>query len=215
MQRDDKRGCVFHLLIEDFNCWNLKKEAIPSDGAVPSLSDCLEIPHGVGFLLVESCRPPRIVKRNRVNLDNLFIIQPLWNYPRPHLLLFSPGREPPIINGFPAPPVALLKMRDEVMFCNSSAYVAHVTLFIRPQIGPPPDHRIGKKCPVCKTEFHPDSMTYTCQFCGQILHSQKEGHSNAEDLNCANFCRNCPICETPIQHKDGYAYFPDFIRAHG
>jgi hypothetical protein len=212
MTADKEKGNHFHLLFEKLGQRRTGNDRSAPPPPSPGSSEYLKLPNRIGYLTVEKNDPPRFINGDRVNLDNLYLVQPLWENSQPALLLLSPGREPPLINGLPAPPVALLHMKDEVLFCKSCSYAAHVTLFIRPRIGPPIDINVGKKCPVCKTEFLPDSIAYTCHSCGQILHCESTAHSNKDSLNCAKFCGNCPICLTPIQQTDGYAYLPEFFR---
>jgi hypothetical protein len=212
MTANKKKGNHFHLLFENLGRRSTTHDPDARHQSSPGFSEYLEIPNRIGYLTAGKNDPPRFVNRNRVNSDNVYLVQPLWENSQPTLLLLSPGRKPPLINGLPAPPVALLHMKDEILFCKSCSYAAHVTLFIRPRIGPPFEINVGKKCPVCKTGIRPDSITYTCHFCGQILHCEGTAHPNKDHLNCATICRNCPICLTPIQQTHGYAYLPELFR---
>ena len=211
MTIDKKKGNHFHLLFEYLGQPSTTDDCSPASQQSPGFLPYLEIPNRLGYLTVEKNNAPRVTDGNGFDRENLYVVQPFWNHSKPALLLLSPGRQPPLINGLPAPPVALLHMKDEVLLCKSCRYAAHVTLFIRPRIGPPVDIDVGKNCPVCKTEFRPDAITYTCHFCGQILHCDTAAHLDQDHLNCANFCSNCPICLTPIRLEDGYAYLPEFF----
>ena len=212
MTANKKNGNHFHFLFENLGRQSATHDPDSRRQSLPGFSEYLEIPNRIGYLEAGKNAPPRFVNRNRVNSENVYLVQPVWGNSQPMLLLLSPGRQLPLINGLAAPPVALLHMKDEVLFCKSGSYAAHVTLFIRPRIGPPVEIHVGKKCPVCKTGIRQDSITYTCHFCGQVLHCESSTPPHEDHLNCATICGNCPICLTPIQQEHGYAYLPEFLR---
>ena len=162
----------------------------------------------------ENCQL-EIVDRPYGGEEDIFVFQPLWNTPDPHLLMVCPGRGRPMINAVPSPPIALLKVKDEILFPNNSGCIVHVSIFSRPCLGPPPVHRIGRKCPICRSKLLKKSLTYTCFQCGQIIHYNPGGKSNSDALDCANHSDNCPVCRAKIHLNDGFVYWPDFLRERG
>ena len=172
----------------------------------------LRIPNRLAVILAGPGCPPQLVNRVRFDPERTFIIQPLWDRPRGQLLLLSPGSRRPLVNGRPAPAVTLLSIGDEILFCTSSCVIAHLTVFVRPQIGPSPRDVSGKRCPICKTKFVRDSIVYRCHGCSQLLHGGRPGNADRQGLNCAHLCKACPICQSPIQLTAGYAYLPEFLQ---
>jgi hypothetical protein len=63
-----------------------------------------------------------------------------------------------------APPVHLLAERDQLDI--GDGFVLHVLLYRMPQVGPPPQDVVGKKCPVCLTPIGADQTIYRCAACG-------------------------------------------------
>lgn len=197
----------FHFLFEPISAPNSGRDR--RDGLA---TDPLEIPNGVAVILAASRGLPKLVTADRFDPNQMFIVQPLWRQSRAELLTLSPTGRSPWVNGVPAPLLALLSMRDEVLFSRFSPVIAHLTVFVRPQIGPPALNVVGKRCPVCKTKFDRDGVVYRCHGCGQLMHCGGTGNRDHEGLDCASVCGKCPTCESPVQLKSGYAYLPEFLR---
>jgi hypothetical protein len=212
MTTDKEKGNHFHLLFEKLGQWSTTHAQAAQPQSSPGFSEYLEIPNRGGYLTVKSKQSPRLVKRFSGDLNNLFVIQPLWEKSPPRLFILSSGNEYPLINGVSAPPVALLHIKDEILFTKDCKIVGHVSLYIRPRIGSPPVQRIGKKCPICRSEFKTNCITYTCLVCSQVVHCEGTGISNDNGLNCAEISKRCPTCKQPIYRDPGYIYFPEFLQ---
>jgi hypothetical protein len=192
-------GNHYHLLVEEFG----------------SEITSIEIPDRGGLLMLDDNCRPRIADKRGYGEDNIFVFQPIWNNSDSHLLMVCPGRKRPIINGIPAPPIALLNVKDDILFPNAVEFMAHVTLYTRPRLGPVPENRIGRKCPLCRSTLLKNTLTYTCYRCGQVVHYKRNGHADADTLDCANISDRCPVCRAQIYLNDGFVYLPEFIHKRG
>jgi hypothetical protein len=199
METMKSRGNFYHLLIEDFGF------EIAS----------IEIPDRGGLLMVEDNCLPRIADRHSYGEDNIFVFQPIWNNSDSHLLMVCPGRNRPIINGILAPPIALLNVKDDILFPNAFEFMAHVSIYTRPRLGPAPENRIGRQCPLCRSKLLKNTLTYTCYRCGQVIHYKGNGYAESDTLDCANISDNCPVCRAQIYLNDGFVYLPEFIYNRG
>ncbi len=215
METTKPKKNVFHLLIENFGS-HLRSKELKSD-ASPAAGDIstIEIPDRGGLLLVKDNCPPKIVDRHCYGEENIFVFQPIWNNSDSHLLMVCPGRNRPMINGVPAPPIALLNVKDDILFPNAFEFLAHVSIYTRPRLGPVPENRIGSKCPLCRSTLLENTPTYTCYRCGQAIHYKLHGNADSDALDCANVCDNCPVCRAPIYIDDGFVYLPEFIQKRG
>ena len=208
MKLVERKGNFYHLFVEDFGS-HLKPKELNSEIA------SIEIPDRGGLLVVDDNCLPGITDKRGYGEDNTFVFQPVRTNSDSRLLMVCPGRKRPIINGIPAPPIALLNVRDDILFPNAFEFLAHVTLFIRPRLGPVPENRIGRKCPFCRSAFLKSSHTYTCYRCGQVIHYERVGHGESNALDCANICDDCPVCRAPIYLADGFVYLPEFMQQRG
>ena len=195
------QGQSIHLLREGF------EEGRNCRAASPPNFDSLEILSGTSYLAVEKSDPPHLVAEPDRKASEVFILETVWENQSPQLLMLVPKGHCARVNGDPAPPVALLKEKDEVAFDISSAHVAHVTVFNRPRIGSPPEKAIGKQCPICRVSVDRESTVYLCPRCDVPLHCEGEGKGE-DRLECARICSKCPICATPITMQAGYSYLP-------
>jgi len=215
MKTAEQKGRFYHLLIEDFG-FNLESKEL---NCYSSETTCgfisIKIPDNGGLVAVNGSCPPQIVDTLCYNADNIFVFQPFWNTFDSHLLMVCPGRNRPLINAVPAPPIALLTVKDEILFPNASEWIAHVSIYSRPCLGPAPENRIGRKCPICKSELLTKTDTYTCYQCGQVIHYKAGGSSNSVSLDCANICNNCPVCRAKICLSEGYVYLPESLQKWG
>lgn len=109
------------------------------------------------------------------------------------------------VNGLPAPPLAVLSIRDEIRI--GPATVLHLTVYRKPDVGSVPPDRVGEKCPTCRTPVSAGDTVYTC-LCGQILHLQGEEVPAEERLACARTVKSCPGCSRRIRLTAGYEYLP-------
>ena len=216
------KGNSYHLLIEEFGSLShsnkLNFDSLPAAGDINTISHLkseigsIEIPDRGGLLMVEDNCPPKIADRHCFGVNNIFVFQPIWNNSESHLLMVCPGRNRPMINSIPAPPIALLNVKDDILFPNAFEFMAHVSLYIRPRLGPVPENRIGRKCPLCRSTFFENTPTYKCYRCGQAIHYKLNGDADSDALDCANACDNCPVCRAPIFLDDGFVYLPETIQ---
>jgi hypothetical protein len=197
----------YHLLIEDLR--------LNSQPNIPALKSSIKISDGGGLLAFEDNRTPAFVDERYCGKDNVYVFQPIWNNTDSHLLMICPGRKRPLINGLPAPPLALLNVKDDIFFPNAYGYLAHVSIYIQPHIGPVPDNRIGRKCPLCRSVLRENTPSYICYRCGQAIHYSINGGSDSDALNCVNVCDSCPVCRAPICLEDKYVYLPEFMQKPG
>ncbi len=212
MKTAEQKDSSYHLLIEDFGSDLGSKEFNLNSSETNSGFISIEIPGSGGLLAVNDSHLPQIVDTACYGDDNIFVVQPLWNTSDSHLLMVCPGLNRPLINAMPAPPITLLTVKDEIIFPNTSEYITHVSLYNRPRFGPPPVHRIGRKCPICRSKLLKKTITYTCYQCGQVLHYKADRNSETSTLDCANICNNCPVCRAKIYLSDGYVYLPETFR---
>ena len=212
MQTIESQTNYYHLLIEDFGS-DLQSKELNSDSS-PAAGNLItiEIPDRGGLLTVDDNCLPRIVQRYCCSKENIFVFQPIWNSSGSHLLMVCPDRNRPMINGIPAPPIALLNVKDDILFPNALEFMAHVSIYTRPRLGPVPEYRIGRQCPLCRSLLLKNMLTYTCYQCGQAVHYKLNGDADSDALDCANVCDNCPVCRTPIYLEDGFIYLPEFIQ---
>jgi hypothetical protein len=212
MKTAEQKDSSYHLLVEDFGSEPGSKGINLNSSEASSSFISIEIPDSGGLLAVKNSRLSQIVDADCQGENNIFVFQPFWNIPDSHLLMVCPGPGRPLINAMPAPPITLLTVKDEIIFPNTSEYIAHVSIYSRPRFGPPPVHRIGRKCPICRSRLLKNTITYTCYQCGQILHYKADRNCESSTLDCANICNNCPVCRAKIRLSDGYVYLPESYR---
>ena len=165
----------------------------------------MAIPDHVCFLTAAPGRLPSLADQPAASWADTWVIEPVWFGNEPHLLLLSHGALAPRVNGLPAPPLALLRERDEVLLGNG--YSLHVTLYTKPLIGPPPPHVVGKDCPLCRSPFTPEQTTYTCYRCGSVLHHVPDAAADdAATPPCAGGVATCPVCSVAIILQEGLSF---------
>jgi hypothetical protein len=182
----------------------------------PSGTDVVQTAH---FLAV----PPSGVRlhapqRQRPHVDEdtgamdgaFFAVQTLRHGGAPRLLLVSAPGSGLRVNGLPAPPVALLKERDEIDFAEAP-YRAHVTAYTGTCVGTPSEEDVGATCPICTKRIRADRKTYRCAVCGLVLHCEDDTPDDPDALPCAPLCDECPRCRTPVRTEAGYTYIPAFL----
>jgi hypothetical protein len=126
-------------------------------------------------------------------------VQPFFNqHHQPRLLATFAVAAPVYVNGEPAAHTVVLRDRDVVHASPAPAF--RVMVFKRPQLGPPPAAKLGKRCPVCSVPFQETAACYTC-FCGVVFHCEADPH---EGLQCAQLRRECPGCKRPVDLSEGY-----------
>jgi hypothetical protein len=209
MSTVEQNSSIFHLIIKGLRPKQQPIATNPNVAAVADNIESIEIPESGGLLAVNDGRLQRISDMPAGRADNIFALQPFRSTSGSRLLMVCPGRSRPLINSVPAPPLALLNLKDEILFPNTSECIAHVTLYNRPYLGPPPETHIGRKCPLCRSKLLKTTCTYTCYQCGQLVHYKPDGNSETNTLDCANISANCPVCHAKIYLRRGYVYLPE------
>jgi len=178
----------------------------------PPPLDPLEITEGVSYLVAATGKRPRLRRKPAEGADETFVLEPVWTTQPPQLLMLTMNGEAAMVNGAPAPPVALLRQKDMVQFGPASDCVAHVTIYNEPYIGPPPADVIGRTCPVCLATITSDdtARVYVCRRCRTPLHLEGEETPPKRRRECALVSPNCYSCGLPVVMEKGYTYRPEF-----
>lgn len=126
------------------------------------------------------------------------------------VVLWSCNLSRPLVNGFPALPVSVLRTKDEVAWPGLNMLI-HVTEFLANPIGPLQPAETGSTCALCRTELTPPTLVWRCA-CGARLCAPKALlQRTPEDISCATLTPDCPACSRPIQLTGGYEYWPEDI----
>jgi hypothetical protein len=133
------------------------------------------------------------------------VIEPVRNQQRqPRLLMVQPELGRALVNGLPAPRVAVLKEKDIVCWNDEVSF--HVTIFHRPKIGDPAPEAQGRECPVCRVPIEEKSRIYTCP-CGVTYHCEDD---RPDGLECAALrAPSGCTCGRPIVLQEGYSFLPE------
>ncbi len=123
------------------------------------------------------------------------------------LAMLTSGELAPRVNGQPAPPLTLLRVRDQVQVTERN--VLHVSILNRPFIGRPRDEEIGTECPFCRIPFTADTTIYICPFCDKAMHCEGTDKPEEDRLECARLTTECRHCNQPVNMKEGYVYVPN------
>ena len=131
------------------------------------------------------------------------VVEPFFNQRKQlRLFAFFSDQVAPLVNGEPAPRLAVMSPGDSFQWATSIR--VRVALFNNPRVGPPPELVLGKPCPVCRAAFAPTSITVSCQY-GVVLHCDAD---EKEGLQCAQLRRECPVCKRPLALTEGYVNPP-------
>ncbi len=199
----------FHLLFEQAG----ESVSHPPGNNVPedeSWSRCrLEIRNDISYVDFSLGTLPREAQQSGKKPENVVLFQPIWDHLPHRLLMVNPAGLPLKVNGRPAPPLSLLKEKDEVSPGPLATVVAHVVLHHNPRIGPPDKGEIGKPCLLCNSRIIRDTTLYRCCRCGKALHLEGDDKPEKVRLECARICSECPACRTPIVFETGYRYTPE------
>jgi len=169
----------------------------------------LVVPDGVSVLVVPPGKPPFLVGDVEPDCtEHAFLLEPVVSRQRLLLLLIGQAGEAARINGQVAPPIAVLREKDQIQFDDELLF--HVTLFSRPQISRVPDALVGNECPLCRVPFVAGTLVYACAICNAVMHLQGEEEPEETRLECAMTATECPVCHSPIEMTEGYRYEPEF-----
>jgi hypothetical protein len=192
----------FHLFVEFLGAGD-GAGAVP---LAPRQRPSLAVPQAVAWLATVPGAAPRLHDQQPRDTNVAALLQPVDapNHPARLLLLNLNGHRARV-NGLRAPRAFLLKERDCFQLGDDVAF--HVTTFTRPAVGPASAAHIGKECLVCRTRFSPESVVYTCPFCGRAMHCEAKG---ADGLECARLSPECPACARAVILREGFSYLPEF-----
>lgn len=196
----------FHLMIEAAN----RATGGKNNGQIGALPH-LEVPQETGCLTFDGNGEAALGPQPEGSTDG-FVVEPILSNHQSYLMMLSQGSERLRVNGHPAPPVAILSERDHIQVDDQLAL--HVTMFHRPDIGPPAPELIGKICPVCLTPFtaEPPTIVYRCWSCGCVAHCEGEEKPEDDRLECIKLSPSCPSCGVPVIMTHGYTYMPELNR---
>ena len=116
----------------------------------------LEIPAGVSHLAVDRDAGP-VIRRERHGAAA--VLETIRLNGREQLLLLARSEQRLRLNGYPAPRVAVLRLKDQLQLGDR---VLHVTMYQRPRLITPPSEQVGRPCPVCKVPFAVDTRVFVC-----------------------------------------------------
>jgi hypothetical protein len=134
------------------------------------------------------------------------IFETVHHQRQPYLTMLSTPAARVRLNGVAAPPVAVLRIRDQVQIDGD--FLLHVSQFTRPYHGPAASEHAGRDCPVCLTPIEERSLIFICPYCQTALHAQGEETPVADRLECHLSSSTCPCCNLPLAREEGYAYVP-------
>jgi hypothetical protein len=77
----------------------------------------------------------------------------------------------------------------------------YVTVYHRPDIGPPRAESIGRRCPVCRVPFAATTQVYRCP-CGKTMHFEDAGGLQCAVLTGTAGCS----CGRAITREPQYTY---------
>jgi hypothetical protein len=164
----------------------------------------LGVPGGVSYLQAGASGPPRLLAKAPAKGEPACALEAVGGA-RPQLLLLSPGDARVRVNGQPAPPVALLGVKDQVQLGGGP--LLHVTAYHAARVGPTPADQVGRECPVCRAPLAATTV-YVCPGCGTALHCEVED-KGPDRLECARLTSECPTCRAPVVLEAGWAYLPE------
>jgi hypothetical protein len=158
--------------------------------------DRIEVPAGVCYLSPAEGQPPHLSEHAPPSDEQALVLETVQDGRQTRLLVLSPAGQWPRVNGRPAPRLALLGERDQLQLSRDD-HVLHVTVYHRPYLGPPPEHLLGKDCPVCRVPLLKDTRVYVCT-CGAAVHAEGDEKSKDDRLECLQLSPDCPVCNTPV-----------------
>ncbi len=175
-----------------------------ADGPGPGEAERLGVPHGVSYLQVGPAAWVRLLAKAPAKGEPACAVEPVGGR-EPLLLLLSAAGARVRVNGQPAPPVALLGVKDQVQVGGGP--LLHVTAYHAARVGPAPEGLLGRECPVCRVPLAATTV-YVCPGCGAALHCEGE-EKGPDRLECARLSSECPACRAPVVMQEGWAYLPE------
>ena len=169
----------------------------------------IEVPaSGISYLAASPGKPPRVVSKPPAPKARAGVLETV-RYERQTYLMMLPG-EGVRVNGLPVPPVAILRVGDQLRV--SGKWLLYVSRYNRPHIGPPPKEYVGKPWSYCRVKFTPATVTYVCPHCGTPVHCESEdnySHKDIGPLECARLISHCHHCAQRLDLTERHEYVPD------
>lgn len=177
----------FHLILAN------ESRALPDGPAwlTPSTS-------GSGF--------PRISRRRSNGNGCALGLEPVRLGNLEGLLFTSPPEGNLRINGIPAPRVGLLLVKDLLQLDGGPPL--HVSLYLRPDLGPPRAELIGRPCARCRVNVVAKTQVYVCPACQTVMHAEGDEMDDDERLECFAL-GDCPGCGEPVRVDEGLIWTPE------
>jgi hypothetical protein len=126
--------------------------------------------------------------------------------PTARLALWSPRGRRVLVNGQPAPSLAIARAGDEIALDGADHFWRlHVSIYRPKSIGVAGEDLIGRECPLCLGRFSAENAVFRCG-CGSALHVAERAAES--ELDCARAVANCPDCRRTIVLESGYEELP-------
>jgi hypothetical protein len=168
-------------------------------------SDQLEVPTQPVFLVGSPRRRWRLDPRAPRQARGAVVLEEVRQGGRPVLLMLCGQAGQARRNGRLAAPVEVLQVGDEIR-CRGREFF--VSRYHGRRVAMAMDQRVGKPCPLCRTEVESGQQVYSCT-CGAALHCVDDPGVPAEDrLECARLTSTCPHCGQDIDFSEGLAWEP-------
>jgi hypothetical protein len=201
-------GQQFELLVEPL-CEQVESAEAPGGGE-PGQPDALwiEVPASEPcYLVTAPGKPPRVVSEPPVSKARVSVLETIAHEQQKYLMIIpADGMRH---NGMPMPPVAVLRVGDQVRV--DGQWLLHVWRRTRPYVGPPPEECIGDPCSYCRINFTPNTVVYKCPHCGTPVHCESPDSPSDKQvgpLECARLMSQCHHCESPIELRERQEYVP-------
>ncbi len=200
--RSQKPDRSFHLLIEAV-------DAAQPDAA---LVGSMEVPEEGVAVLELSGDTPRLVPCDAAMPEDFELAFSVARYDgRAHLVALPGHRCRALLNGDKPPPFDVLELGDEILL---ESLRLHVSLHLRPYVGPPRHEDVGRECPVCRVPIEREGddavVIHVCPHCDGIVHLRATLEGESEPLECIALSSSCPTCGNPIlaEDEEHFAYVP-------
>jgi hypothetical protein len=118
----------------------------------------------------------------------------------PRLVIVSDGPRV-LLNGHPAPAIAVARAGDEVAVDGFEGVRLHLALYRPGAVRSAGEELCGRECALCLTRFSAENRVFVCS-CGTAL------HVDDGELNCARAVMHCPDCRREIRLNSSYEDLP-------
>lgn len=187
---------------------------VPDDGqpeqpknSQPTKRTWIQFPEsGIAYLRCSPGQLPRVDSTAPETAGEAVALEPVHHQGHSFLVMQRPGREVRI-NSLPAQRIAVLHVGDRITVGDDC--VLHVSLLVRPYVGPCLEEHVDQKCAYCRSGFSRGSIVYVCPRCRHPTHCEGEERPLEARLECAKLASECPRCHQPVVMKEEVTYVPD------